>query len=65
MRRAVLILVAPVRRQGLLSFKPDEEPGRVFDYGETGFQVESKASNAPHWTKEIIPFNMPVCPGAP
>jgi hypothetical protein len=65
LRRVVLILVALVRRQGLLSFKPDEEPGRVFDYGETGFQVGSRTSNAQHRTKEIIPFDVPVYSGAP
>ena len=46
-------LVALVQQQGLLHFKPDEEPGRVYDYGEIGFTIEGRTSNAQQWSKPI------------
>ena len=46
-------LVTLVQQQGLLRFKPDEEPGRVYDYGEIGFTIEGKTLNAQQWSKPI------------
>jgi hypothetical protein len=46
-------LVVLVQQQELLRFKPDEEPGRVYDYGETGFTIEGRTSNAQQWSKPI------------
>jgi hypothetical protein len=46
-------LVALVQQQGLLRFKPDQQPGRVYDYGDIGFTIEGRTSNAQHWSKPI------------
>jgi len=46
-------LLALVQKQGLLRFKPDQEPGRVYDFGDLGFTIEGRSSNTQQWSKPI------------